>query len=238
MCVLLLSPILTTYIPNHDITIYLSVLWGFCLVFLYRSRSVISKWNTWLLDIYSNSDQEVLDWYLKTYHDGDEKAFASLTAPAAMELSRTTLFAAVSKERAKPFFAKATSDKTVYKLAQAYPTTVFLLDWYAKYMKTDKPLPYTSTWNLQIKVALNTLRSFDKGLRLHNAFIHWRHAKAEIACGMLYFLLALLDRWIELVCGGTLIGLQILGDNETRIAVGFGLVCYLIGAVLLDVKVH
>lgn len=238
MCILLLSPIITTYVPGHDIIVYVSVLCGFCVIFILRARYIISRWNTWLLDVPGNTDQEVLDWYLKTHHGGDEKAFANMTAPAAMELSRSTLFEAVSKERAKPWFAKTTSDANVRKLAKAYPTTVLLLDWYSRYMKADKPLPYTSTWNLQTKVALNTLRSFDKGLRLHNGFIHWRHGKAEIANGVLYFLLALLDRWIELICGGRLVGLIVLSNNQSRIAVGLGLVYYLFGAVSLDIKCH
>jgi hypothetical protein len=126
----------------------------------------------------------------------------------------------------------------VRKLAEAYPTTVFVLDWYSKYMHANKPLPYTSTWNLQVKVAFNTLRGFDKGLRLHNGFVHWRHASHEIAHGVLYFLLALLDRWIELICGGRLIGLIVLSNSNSRLGVGLGLVYYLFGAVTLDIKVH
>jgi len=153
-----------------------------------------------------------------------------------MELARSTLYKAVLKERSKSVFVRKTSDDNVRKLAAAYPTTLFLLDWYSRYMQASKPLPYTSTWNLQVKVALNTLRNFDRGLKLHNGMIHWRHASTEIACGMLYFFLALLDRWIELFCGGTLIGLQILTDSQSRVAVGLGLVYYLFGAVVLDVK--
>src|SRR5579862_3548694 len=236
LLVLLISPILTTYLANkYDIVVYLSVLWGFAFILIYRSRHVISKWNSWLLNVPSNSDQEVLDWYVKTHCDSPD-AIAKMPAPAAMELARSTLLKAVLKERSKSIFVRKTSDENVRKLAAAYPTTLFLLDWYSRYMQASKPLPYTSTWNLQVKVALNTLRSFDKGLRLHNGFIHWRHASTEILCGMLYFFLALLDRWIELFCGGTLIGLQILTDSQSRVAVGLGLVYYLFGAVILDVK--
>ena len=236
LCILLISPILSQYISGHDIVIYLSVLWGFAFVLIHRSRQVISKWNTWLLDVPSNSDQEVLNWYINAHCEGDETRIIKMPAPAAMELARSTLFKAVLKERSKSIFVRATTDENVRKLAAAYPTTVFLLDWYSRYMRASKPLPYTSTWNLQVKVALNTLRNFDKGLRLHNGFIHWRHAGTEIACGMLYFFIALLDRWIELFCGGTLIGLQILVDSQSRIAVGLGLVYYLFGAVILDIK--
>lgn len=159
-----------------------------------------------------------------------------MTAPAAMQLSRTTLFAAVLKERSKPFWARPTTDGNVRKLARAYPTTVFLLDWYCHFMQASKPLPFTSTWNLQINVALNTVRSMDKGLRLHNGFIHWRYASSEVGCGILYFLVALLDRWIELMCGGRLIGLAMVDSYGARITVGLSLVYYLFSAVVLDIK--
>ena|SRR5579859_4268538 len=144
----IIPPIITTYVHNHDIIVYLSVLSGFVILFVFRARQVITKWNTWLLDVPSNTDQDVLDWCLKTHHNGDEAAFANMTAPAAMELSRSTLFAAVQKERTKSWFARSTADTNVKKLADAYPATVFLLDWYSRYMQASKPLPFTSTWNL------------------------------------------------------------------------------------------
>ena len=102
-------------------------------------------------------------------------------------------------------------------------------------MQTSKPLPYTSTWNLQIKVALGVIRNTDKGLRLHNGFIHWRYSSREIACGILYFAVALIDRWTELVCGGKLIGLAIIKESGATISICLGLVYYLFGAVVLEI---
>ena len=102
-------------------------------------------------------------------------------------------------------------------------------------MQTSKPLPYTSTWNLQINVALGVIRNTDKGLRLHNGFIHWRYASREVACGLLYFAVALIDRWIELVCGGKLIGLAIIQEPGSTISICLGLVYYLFGAVVLEI---
>jgi len=152
-----------------------------------------------------------------------------------MQRARAGLHAAVMKERAKPFWANPTSDENVRKLAGAYPTTLFILDWYSGCVGSKlKPLPYSSTWNLQINVAVAALRTSDKGLRLHNAFVHWRFANIEIACGVMYFILALLDRWIELFCKGELVGLLILGESGSRIAIGFSLVYYLFAAFILD----
>ena len=73
-----------------------------------------------------------------------------------------------------------------------------------------------------------------KGVKLHNAFVHWRHAGDEVWCGVLYFLIALLDKWVAMLSGGSIVGLSAATDKIYRMAVGFGLAYYLIGAVVLD----
>jgi len=50
---------------------------------------------------------------------------------------------------------------------------------------------------------------------------------------MLYFIVALLDKWVALIDGGQVLGLG-SSSISLRIPVGFGLAYYLIGAVLLD----
>jgi hypothetical protein len=66
---------------------------------------------------------------------------------------------------------------------------------------------------------------------------HWRQAGDEIGCTILYFIIALLDKWVSLISGGALTGLLSSAQN-LRMPVGFGLAYYLIGAVLLDFNVH
>jgi hypothetical protein len=223
------------YTSPQDTIIYPAILFTFCALLFIRARHVLGKWNTWLLDIPTNSDNQVLDWYRMRHGD---KCYDGLTGPAAMQRARVGLYAAVMKERAKPFWANPTTDEIVRNLAAAYPNTLFILDWYSGCIGSKlKPLPYSSTWNLQINVALAALRTSDKGLRLHNAFVHWRFASVEIACGTMYFILALLDRWIELFCGGNLVGLSIATDSNARIAIGFSLVYYLFAAFVLDFHV-
>ena len=56
-------------------------------------------------------------------------------------------------------------------------------DWYCRYSDVIRPIPYSSAWNIQIKVALDTLRQAQHGIRLHNAFIHWRQAGDEVGAG-------------------------------------------------------
>jgi len=50
---------------------------------------------------------------------------------------------------------------------------------------------------------------------------------------MLYFILALLDKWIMLMTGQQLLGLG-SSNKDLTLPMGFGLAYYLVGAVLLD----
>ncbi|KAF2006600.1 glycosyltransferase family 4 protein [Amniculicola lignicola CBS 123094] len=162
--------------------------------------------------------------------------FAGLSEPAILALCRKELYTAVMKEQHRQFWQKHTDDMLVRDLAKCWDSTIFLLDWYCRLTDTKRPIPYSSTWNLETQVALESMQQSQKGIRLHNSFIHWRNAGDEIGCGILYFLTALLDRWLDLLHGGNLVGLS-AGLNRTfQLSVGFGLAYYLIGAVLLDYK--
>ena len=150
------------------------------------------------------------------------------------QLPRKALLAAVLKERNRRSWTKPTTDEFVLQLAEGHSSTIFLLDWYCKYTRTKMPYPYSSTWNLTIRAATDTLRDMQKGVKLHNAFVHWRHAGDEVWCGVFYFLIALLDKWVAMLCGGSIVGLSAATDKTYRMAVGFGLAYYLMGAVVLD----
>ena len=151
----------------------------------------------------------------------------------------------MKKEKSRHFWTKPTDDEFVKELAGCWDSTIFLLDWYCRLTDTKRPIPYSSTWNLETQVALESMQQSQKGIRLHNSFIHWRNAGDEIGCGILYFLVALMDRWLDLLNGVHQTGLSpgsgslqlTPEENETlRLSVGFGLAYYLIGAVLLDYK--
>lgn len=233
--ILFISPIVTTF-SGHDSAIYIAVLYVFIGVLFLGLRSVGARWVTWYQKIRRIDDAELRQWYISTHGGNDEKIFGRLSDPAALKLSREALLNDVLAERRKGFFAKATSDQLVAELARDWDATNFLLDWYCRYADLPRPIPFSSSWNIQTKVALDTLRNAQKGIRLHSAFIHWRQAGNEVGCGVLYFIVALMDKWVELLCGGRLVGLSIDVSDALRMAVGFGLAYYLIGAVLIDTK--
>ncbi|TVY84657.1 hypothetical protein LSUE1_G001270 [Lachnellula suecica] len=228
---LFISPIVTIWVEDQDIYIYLSVIYIFLFLLVLGVRRTGSRWTTWYLDIEQLTDQKLREWYIETREDGNEKALADMTDPAVLKLARTALIHDVTSTRR--LFSRKSQDPLVLALAKSYDATIFLLEWYSSYSGTPLPVPYSSTWNMQMKVALQTLKQLQTGIRLHNAFIHWRQAGDEVGCSILYFIVALLDKWSALFDGGQLLGLSAL-NKKYRMPVGFALAYYLIGAVLLD----
>jgi hypothetical protein len=229
--ILFLSPIITIFV-QHDIPVYLSVLTLFLCSLLFGARKVMTAWATWYLNIPVVTDAEILTWYTGkhdiTASDEELKELSATGKP------RDELQAAVVKESQRSFWSAKTKDTLVGRLAVGYESTRFLMTWYCKHRRTAMPLAYSPTWNLTLKAGLENISNMQKGLKLHNAFLHWRHTGSDIWSGILYFVVALLDKWAALLTGGGLVGLSAASSEEYRLAVGFGLCYYLIGAVSLD----
>ncbi|KAF2127910.1 glycosyltransferase family 4 protein [Dothidotthia symphoricarpi CBS 119687] len=160
--------------------------------------------------------------------------FQSLSQSAVLTLCREALHHAVMKEKNRRFWQKPTKDIFVKQLADCWDATIFLLDWYGRQTDTKRQLPYSSTWNLTTQVALENMHQSQKGIRMHNSFVHWRIAGDEIGCTVLYFLVILMDRCLTVVQGRQLVGLATALDTKVRLPLGFGLAYYLVGSILLD----
>ena len=228
--ILFISPLVTLWV-GHDSVIYLCVIGIFLTSLLLGARRVISQWNTWYRNIPSITDAEVVSWYIDSQASPSPELLQELRSSS---LPRTTLVETVNKERKRAFWTKATNDPLVRRLAEGHSATMFLLVWFCRYSRTKIPLPYSPTWNLQLKAAIDTMGDMQKGLKMHNAFLHWRHTGADVWCGILYFIIALMDKWTALLTGEALVGLSTASSSEFRLAVGFGLGYYLSGAVILD----
>ncbi|OJJ07409.1 hypothetical protein ASPVEDRAFT_46734 [Aspergillus versicolor CBS 583.65] len=227
--ILFVGPIVTLWV-GHDSVIYLCLLGLFLTSLLLGARRVISQWNTWYLNIPRVTDGDVVNWYMQTR----ESDTFSATDISSSSLPRKALYEAVQRECQRPFWSKPINDDFVRKMANGYSATMFLLVWYCRYSRTKIPLPYSPTWNLQLKAAVDTMGDMQKGLTMHSAFLHWRHTGADVWCGILYFVIALMDKWTALLTGEALVGLSTASSSEYRLSVGFGLGYYLAGALILD----
>ncbi|KAF2029230.1 glycosyl transferase [Setomelanomma holmii] len=228
---LFISPVLTIFV-QHDVPVYLSVLTLFLCSLLYGARQVMSGWATWYLNIPVVTDAEVVGWYATKHNiTGSGEDLKELSATGQ---PRNELHQAVVKEANRHFWNSKTKDPLVAKMAAGHDSTKFLMTWYCRHRRTAMPLPYSPTWNLTLKAGLENITNMQKGLKLHNAFLHWRHTGSDVWSGILYFVVALLDKWAALVTDGGLVGLSAASTVTYRLAVGFGLCYYLIGAVSLD----
>ncbi|KAE8414460.1 hypothetical protein BDV36DRAFT_299007 [Aspergillus pseudocaelatus] len=233
MCIpiLFISPIITIWV-HHDTWVYIPFLWLFLICLLIGARMVISQWNTWYLNIPRITDSDVVNWYLKT--SPRDSLPADVEDIGTTPIPRQALQASVEKERNRHFWTRSTADPLVRKLADGYSATMFLLVWYCRYSRTKLPRPYSPTWNLQLKASVDTMSDMQRGVKLHNAFLHWRHTGGDVWCGILYFILALVDKWTALLTGQSVVGLSNVSSMKYRLATGFGLAYYLMGAVILD----
>ena len=175
---LFISPIIAVWIHGHDIIIYLTVIYIFIFLLVLGVRYTGARWTTWYLNIEKISDPALRVWYVKTHQHGNNQALAGLTEPAALKLAREAMMRDVKAARKR--FGRKTTDPVVLSMAKSYDATEFLLEWYSGYSGTPLPIPFSSTWNMQTKVALQTLKQLQTGIRLHNAFIHWRQAGDEV----------------------------------------------------------
>jgi hypothetical protein len=175
--ILFIGPIVTLWV-GHDTVIYLCLLGVFVASLLLGARRVIARWNTWYLNIPRVTDGDVVNWYISSRPDINVEEVSTSSTP------RKALFEAVQKERRRRFWSKRTTDEFVRRMADGYDATIFLLVWYCRYSRTKMPLPYSPTWNLQLKAAVDTLGDMQKGLRMHSAFLHWRHTGADVWCGI------------------------------------------------------
>jgi glycosyltransferase involved in cell wall biosynthesis len=235
MPMLFLSPIVTTFV-GHDSLVYLLVLYAFIGLLFIGLRTTAANWVTWYQNIRMTDDAEVKEWYISNFADNNQHEIIKMSDPAVLKLAREVLLRSVLTEKEKTIFGRSTPDSLVKELARNWDSTNFLINWYCRYADVPRPIAFSSGWNIQTKVALDTILNAQKGIRLHNAFNLWRQAGKEIGCGILFFVIALLDKWVDLLCGGQLVGLTAGPQNDARVAIGLGLAYYLIGAVIIDIK--
>lgn len=232
--ILFISPIVTMF-TVHDIAVYVTVLTGFLFALLFGARKTIAAWSSWYLTIPPVTDAEVVAWYRGNCKGSTTVDLDKMRDNDVMPLARDAIHKAVLKETGRWFFMRSSADALVRKLAEGYGSTMFLMQWYAKYKRSRLPLPYSTTWNLTLKAGMENITNMQKGLKMHSAFLHWRSTGKDILSGLMYFVVALLDKWIALMTRSNLVGLSAASSTLYRFGIGFGLCYYLFGAVALDI---
>ncbi|KAF3906253.1 hypothetical protein ABW20_dc0102363 [Dactylellina cionopaga] len=240
MFILAMSPIITTFINGHDIVIYLPICYLFLFHLLYNYRKLCITWATWLDTIVIIDDNKILDWWAEEHAGGnmmtipkdDESARSALLDKARTLLLQRVRDADLKKHGIISRWFPINETPFVKKLVEGYRESVWLLKKDA--FGADIPEPYTPSWHVQLKVSLNTHRLFVRGLKEHSPFQMWRYSKYDIGQNVTVFIIALLDRWVEIAmsANGYVISLYI--EFRARYGIAFGLLYFLSGAIALD----
>lgn len=185
MTILLISPLLTTFVNGWDLLIYLLVIYLFIAVLLLTFRDLCHQWTSWQRKVPTVKDKDVLEWYKKKMANlpGYE---APSDASEVARHARIDLEAAVKAYTPRGIWyrinhpgAKVPEDAFVRKMAIGHP----FADWLLKKEAGGEELPeiYTTTWFVQLELALNNQIQVVRGLKEHSAFITYRYSKYDVS---------------------------------------------------------
>ncbi|KAH6612969.1 hypothetical protein C7974DRAFT_428732 [Boeremia exigua] len=231
--ILFISPVLTTFVPNWDLPIYLSVIYTFTFGLLTAFRRLCNEWTSWHLRIPSITEKDMVQWYQDKYlNQLDADDVKPVTA------ARLALTAEVCEIEERGMFWKlwnrgGQDDKFVEPIARNLRVIEFLLATHSG--GEEVPELFSSSWFVQCGLALNNKRQMMRGLKEHSAFIQYRYSRYDIGQNVGLFLLALLDRLVSTVMSARLPLAQAFKTTSTRYAIGFALLHFLCGAVAVDV---
>lgn len=251
--VFFLSPLISTFSPDHDLQIYLPVAYGFLFVILIQYRSLCHEWSNWMDKIPRVSEKDILSWYNTKMQTKRAQAASDASSDndkggaTAKLMDDSTISPEVKKKLALATFRKevesfnhgvfglgATSnaDPIVVRVAKGMP----YLDWLLK--KDDPARPRADTlspgWFGQVNQALKTQEQMTQGLKEHNIFFLFRYAQFDIGVSVGLFLVALMDRWVNIVMSVQYKSISVFFDDTARYGICFAILYFCASVMTLD----
>lgn len=252
---LFLSPLISTFSPDHDLQIYLPVTYGFLVFILIQYRVLCHEWSTWMTKIPRVGEKDIIAWYNTkeqskveedsesdlegNKEDGSNIKLTEQNSPApSPEVKRKMALSAFRKEveAYSPGFMgfgrTKNADALVTRMAKGMP----YLEWLLKKDDAARPRADTLTpgWFGQVSQALKTQESMAQGLKEHNIFILFRYARFDIGNGVGLFLVALMDRWVSIVMSAKYSPISLFFDDTSRYGVCFAILYFCASVMTLD----
>ncbi|KAK0386712.1 hypothetical protein NLU13_6547 [Sarocladium strictum] len=232
MPVILVSPILTTFVSGYDLVIYLPVTYSFLLLLLWQYRRLCHEWSEWMDNIPNFTEKDVLEWHKKKLSSGtdsdDQAENQNKDAQNALHLA-VVGFQARSRDAVRNGHMK---DPFVAKAAAGMPYVAWLFKKTAPDAKA--PEPFSTSYFTQLGEAVKQQRQLSRGLKEHNVLMLFRQAKYDLAQNLGLFLVALMDRWVAIVMAARKPSPTIYTDARSRYGVCFALLYFCFSVMLLD----
>ena len=184
MPILLISPVLTSFVNGHDSLIYLLIIYVFLFTLLFAFRRLCRSYSSWLDKVVLIKEKDIVAWY-EEMHATDEKALSETSSsedetPLSTR-ARAMLMQQIQAIRSRRWWRWSRSipeDQFVTNLVDGYDFAIWLL------LKDDSeaklPEPYTSTWLVQLELVLKNQRQMERGLKEHSPFILYRYSKFDV----------------------------------------------------------
>lgn len=226
---LLVSPILSSFVNGHDLEIYLPVTYAFLFLALYQYRRLCHEWSGWMAKIPKLTEPEVLKWHKDnappTEAEGSEDQ-AKQTDKSAQEALRK---AVESHQRG---IKNRQNDDFVAKVANGMP----YVDWLFKKTVPNGTIPelFTASWFTQLGESIKQQKQLSRGLKEHNVLLLFRFAKYDLGQNLGLFLVALMDRWVSITMGARLPRPSIYVDSRSRYGICLCILYFCASVMLLD----
>ncbi|ODA83515.1 hypothetical protein RJ55_02029 [Drechmeria coniospora] len=233
--VLLLSPIISTFVNSHDLEIYLPITYSTILLLLYQYRRLCHEWAGWMKMIPEVSEKEINMWYTSSReleeNDGDaEKTDGdSKVAQAALRMAVSS-YSQRSRDAVSSGLLK---DEFVSRIADGMP----YIDWLFKKTNPDGNMPevFSSAWFTQLGEAKKQQQQLSRGLKEHNIMLLFRNARYDMGQNLGLFLVALMDRWVSIAMSAREPHRSIYTDSRARYGICFCILYFCFAVMMLDV---
>ncbi|KAK3938628.1 putative glycosyl transferase [Diplogelasinospora grovesii] len=240
---LLLSPLISAFINGHDVMIYLAVASCFLCLLLFRYRRLCHEWMTWLDKVPKLGEGDIIAWYStkRKVEQAEEGSQAFLVgseddSPEAIKSAALQAFRdCIGSYRESPFLTRKTTlavDPLVERVGEGLPYTEWLLRKQSQGNEVTEL--FSIPWFAQVAQALKNQRQMAQGLKEHNAFILFRHARFDIGQNVGLFLISLIDRWVDTVTSAFSQPISVFTDSTARYAICFAVLYFCVSAMALD----
>jgi hypothetical protein len=182
--VLAISPLLSTFVNGYDLAIYLSVMTVFLLLLLVQYWVLSRQWSTWARLIPKMTESDITTWYQRRLKGQTEKGIGLEPDMEGQEFRETAQLVfraevdALDRHRIKTFSGHA-PDRLVATAAKGLP----LSNWLVGKASNGAQLPdaFSSTWFVQLNLAMKSQQQLVRGLKEHSAFFLFRYAKYDVS---------------------------------------------------------
>lgn len=177
--ILMISPILTVFVRGWDLLIYLLVVYTFTASLLISFRRLCHEWTDWHIKVPNFKEKDLLTWYRK-HASVDSDADATALAGTARYALQQEIIRVQRQKRSWAFWNRSKdTDPFVMKMADGMKFADFLLRKDAS--AGEPPELFTTTWFVQLELALDNQRQLMRGLKEHSSFINYRYSRYDVS---------------------------------------------------------